>query len=94
MAKNLATLLVQKKLAACINIIPGLTSIYEWEGKLETGDECLLVIKSIKTSYSELEKIIHDSHPYELPEIITVPISGGLNDYLAWIHQQCQTKRI
>ena len=89
-AKKLATLLVQEKLAACINIIPGLTSIYEWQGKLETGNECLLVIKSIKKRYSDLEKTIHDSHPYELPEIITVPISGGLHDYLAWVGQHCQ----
>ncbi|MDH5435270.1 MAG: divalent-cation tolerance protein CutA [Gammaproteobacteria bacterium] len=89
-AKNLATVLVQHKLAACINIIPGITSIYEWEGKLESGTECLLMIKSIKSCYSRLEKIIRDSHPYELPEIITVPVSGGLNNYLIWLGQQCK----
>lgn len=89
-AKNLATLLVQEHLAACVNIIPGLTSIYEWEGKLETGSECLLIIKSVKKHYPELEKMIRDNHPYELPEIIAVSISDGLNDYLAWVGQQCQ----
>ena len=89
-AKKLATLLVQGKMAACINIIPGLTSIYEWEGKLETGTECLLVIKSTKERYPELEKMIHDNHPYELPEIITVPVTGGLSNYLGWVGQQCE----
>ncbi|MDH5190025.1 MAG: divalent-cation tolerance protein CutA [Gammaproteobacteria bacterium] len=89
-AKNLATLLVKNRMAACINIIPGLTSIYEWKGKLETGTECLLVIKSVKNSYPELEKMIRENHPYELPEIISVSVSGGLNEYLGWISQQCE----
>lgn len=84
-AEQLATSLVEQRLAACINIIPGLTSIYRWQGKLEKGTEVLLLIKSTQDRYAAVESAIRQQHPYELPEIIAVTLDEGLPDYLRWI---------
>jgi len=84
-AKELAGILVTRKLAACINILPKMTSIYEWQGKLELGEEHLLIIKTEQNRLAELQDTIKEAHPYELPEIIVVPIVGGYEPYLNWI---------
>ena len=84
-AKNIATDLVANELAACIQIIPGVQSYFRWSGKVEVSDEYLLFIKTTRQGYEQVEKSILKLHPYELPEIIAVPITGGLNDYLSWI---------
>jgi periplasmic divalent cation tolerance protein len=84
-AKKLARLLVEKKLAACVNILPGLTSIYSWEGQIESVQEHLLLIKSTKEHYQSIELTLFKHHPYEVPEIIAVPIERGLPEYLDWI---------
>lgn len=84
-AKNIATDLVANELAACIQIIPGVQSYFRWSGKVEVADEYLLFIKTTRHSYEQVEKSILKLHPYELPEIIAVPITGGLSDYLSWI---------
>jgi len=84
-AEQLATSLVEQRLAACINIVPGLTSIYRWQGKLEKGTEVLLLIKSTREHYSAVESAIRQQHPYELPEIIAVTLDEGSPDYLRWI---------
>ncbi len=78
-------MLIKKKLAACINIIPGITSVYEWQGEIESSQEHLLIIKSHQCQYPCIESAINEMHPYELPEIIAVPIEQGLPDYLQWI---------
>lgn len=85
LAEQLATQLVEQQLAACINILPSMTSIYKWQGKLEQGSEHLLMIKTTKDRYSALADYIHKQHPYELPEIIALPIEQGLPEYLQWI---------
>ena len=77
--------LVDKKVAACVNIVPGLTSIYEWKGKVCNDEECLLVIKSRKALFERIKKEILQLHPYELPEIISLQITDGLEQYLSWI---------
>jgi periplasmic divalent cation tolerance protein len=86
-AERLAAALVEKDIAACVNIIPGIQSVYHWKGKVEKDREWLLVIKAAADRYDTVEKTIVSLHPYELPEIIAVPISAGLPAYLAWIVQ-------
>ena len=84
-AESIASALLEQGLAACINIIPNIRSVYIWKGERVTGEEHLLLIKTPAICYSELEKAIKSRHPYELPEIIAVPIETGLPEYLAWI---------
>lgn len=84
-AETIANNLLNSKLAACINIFPGITSVYQWEGKIVNEKEFLLIIKSHATKYAEIEKNLLQNHPYELPEIIAVPVQRGLPDYLQWI---------
>lgn len=84
-AESIANTLVDKGVAACVSILPGITSVYRWQGKRESAQEHLLVIKSLHEAYQSLEQAIVALHPYELPEIIAVPITHGLAGYLAWI---------
>jgi periplasmic divalent cation tolerance protein len=85
-ANKIAQHLVTAKLAACINILPGITSVYEWQGKLETSHEHLLLIKTRDYHYATIEAEIKRLHPYELPEVISIAIEHGLPDYLKWIN--------
>jgi periplasmic divalent cation tolerance protein len=89
-AVQLANTLVDEALAACINIVPGLTSIYHWRGKHETGSEELLMIKTTRKQYPALQARIEALHRYELPEVIAVPIHVGLPAYLNWVDESCQ----
>jgi len=91
-AEDLAGHLITEKLAACVNIIAGITSVYEWQGKIETSQEQLLLIKSHADKYDAIEATIKTIHPYELPEIIAVPIERGLPEYLQWINKCLSTK--
>jgi periplasmic divalent cation tolerance protein len=84
-AEKIARLLVETNMAACVNILPGITSIYNWEGQIESAQEHLLLIKARTDYYQRIETTIRDLHPYELPEIIAVPIDRGLPEYLNWI---------
>lgn len=84
-ATRLARGLVENRLAACVNVIPGLTSVYPWKGKIETDRETLLVIKTRAGRFAALQEYIHHHHPYELPEIVAVPIEQGSEAYLNWI---------
>lgn len=86
-AKNLAEQLVSQRLAACVNIMPNVQSVYTWQGKIAHDHENLLIIKSRRSLYSEIEAKIKALHPYELPEIIMVTLDAGLPDYLNWINQ-------
>ena len=91
-AREVAKLLVTRKLAACINILPKMTSIYEWEDKLEQGEEHLLLIKTEQHLVTELQNTIKEIHPYELPEIIAVNIDAGYEKYLGWIRESTNRK--
>ena len=84
-ARQLAGLLVSRRLAACVQILPGLESHYRWRGKKETSKEVLLLIKTKTSSYKKLEEILLKNHPYEVPEIICLPITQGNKAYLNWI---------
>ena len=87
-AQTIASLLVEKRLAACVNIMPPVVSTYRWQGKVETASEVPLMIKTTTKRYPELEAAIRKAHPYEVPEIIALPIHAGLPDYLQWIDAQ------
>ena len=88
---KLAHALVERKLAACVNVVRGLVSHYQWKGELCRDNEALLMIK---TTYQRLEALIQaikDLHPYELPEIIALPIIDGLKGYLDWVKESVKT---
>jgi len=84
-ASSIAETLVSKKLAACVNIVKGIESVYQWQGKIEHDQEILLIIKTRQSLFSQLEQAIQELHNYELPEIIAVPLSSGEKNYLNWI---------
>ena len=90
-AKNIATDLVANKLAACVQVIPAIQSYFRWVGKVDSKEEYLLVIKTTTACYREVEKSIQALHPYELPEIVAVPISTGLAGYLKWLNDSTQS---
>lgn len=91
-AETMARALVEKKLAACVQITGPVMSTYRWQGKIETAEEWLCFIKTRRDLYSELEKSIKEIHPYETPEIIALPISGGSEDYLTWLNGEIKQK--
>ncbi len=84
-AQTIAKKLIDSKKAACVNIIPGIQSVYEWEGELCNENEILLFIKTTKENEKNVYRLIDDIHPYETPEIISLPILHGSKDYLNWI---------
>lgn len=84
-ALSLAARLVRQGLAACVSLQDGVTSHYRWKGKLERSREVLLTIKTERRLYGKVEKAIIKHHPYELPEIISLPVSRGSKKYLSWI---------
>ena len=87
-AEQLAHLLVEQRLAACVNIMPAMRSIYRWEDKLEEAREVAIQIKTVARHYSQLEAAIKAVHPYAVPEIIAISIVGGLPEYLDWVRQE------
>lgn len=84
-ALKLADTLIEQRLAACVNVHSGCTSVYRWQGKLEQASEVPVVIKTTAAAYARLEAAIRAFHPHELPEIISVPVVAGLAPYLDWI---------
>ena len=86
-ASRIATALLAEELAACVNCLPGIRSLYRWEGQIREDAEVLLVIKTSGARYGALEAVIRARHPYELPEIIALPVVAGARDYLDWIRQ-------
>lgn len=84
-ANAIALALVEEKLAACVNILPRVHSVYRWQGSVESASEIPLLIKTTAARYAALESRIGELHPYEVPEIIAVPIARGLPAYLNWL---------
>lgn len=91
-AERIARALVTDRLAACVNILPIAQSIYVWKGKVESAAEQLLLIKSRTRAFGAIEKRVLGLHPYELPELIAVPITNGLADYLSWLRNPDKTR--
>ena len=90
-AERLADLLVEKRLAACVNILAPCRSVYRWQGAVRHDEEHPLLIKTTAERYPALEQALRSGHPYELPEIIAVPIEGGLPAYLQWVAAETTT---
>ena len=91
MAMKLAHALMESRFAACVNVLPGATSVYRWQGKVESADEIPLLIKTTRARYAALEAEIRRLHPYELPEIVAVPLTLGLPAYLKWVADETIT---
>lgn len=90
-AERLADELIERRLAACVNILAPCRSVYRWKDAVQRDDEHPVLIKTTADRYPALEQAIRERHPYELPEIIAVPIANGLADYLAWVDTETKT---
>ena len=88
-AREISNELVTKNLAACANILPGVESIYRWKEQIESGNETLVLFKLSEDRQSAFQEQLRSLHPYEVPEIIFVPISSGLPEYLRWVTENC-----
>ncbi len=84
-ARSLARVLVESRLAACVNLMPGVQSVYRWQGEIEQASEIALLIKTTQKHYAQLQQAIISHHPYEFPEVIALPISNGYAPYLHWV---------
>jgi len=87
-ARQIGTEVVRRQLAACVSLCPAVTSIYRWKGEIEEAAEVLAVFKTTRAGFSALETAIRELHPYEVPEIVGVPIAEGSGGYLRWIDEQ------
>lgn len=83
--RDLARMLLHRRLAACVNIIPSVTSLYTWEGEICVDDEVLLMIKTARSVLDALTSAVSEDHPYDVPEIIALPITAGAEEYLRWL---------
>jgi periplasmic divalent cation tolerance protein len=92
-AGRLASILVDEGLAACVNILPEVTSVYRWEGRMQQDSEALLIIKSTSDRLDTLITRVSELHPYEVPEVIAHPITAGHEPYLNWIRACTEPKR-
>lgn len=89
-ARKAVRALVEERLVACGNIIPGVESIYEWKGAMETSNEVMVICKTTASRVESAQARLRSLHPYEVPEILRLPVAGGWPDYLAWVAAQCQ----
>ncbi len=80
--------MMEAGIAACVNLVPGLQSVYRWEGGLQCDDECLMLIKTTEDAFGRLSDWLRIRHPYELPELVAVPVTDGLPAYLEWVARQ------
>ena len=88
-AKMLAAHLVEHRLAACVNELAPCHSVYRWQGAVETATEIPLLIKTTRERYAAVEAALRELHPYDVPELIAVPVELGLPEYLAWARDEC-----
>ncbi len=89
-ARALAAALIGQRAAACVNVLAVCTSVYRWQEKVETASEVPVLMKTTRAAYPRLEKIVRELHPYELPELIAVPVEAGLPAYLGWVGQETE----
>jgi periplasmic divalent cation tolerance protein len=86
-AERIARALVERRLAACVNVVPGVVSVYRWKGAVERDEERLLVIKTRAERLEELRRALVELHPYEVPELLALPVEAGHGPYLAWLDE-------
>lgn len=86
--ERIASSLVEERLAACVNVVPGLRSVYRWRGKIEVDDEVLLLIKTAAARFEALCERVRELHPDEVPEIVATPVVRGLDSYLQWVRDE------
>lgn len=91
--ERLARLLVESALAACVQILPPMTSIYRWEGRIERAHESLLLIKTTRAAYPHLEAAIKTNHSYQTPEILALSVEAGSKGYLGWLEEMVASDR-
>ncbi|MEX2472076.1 MAG: divalent-cation tolerance protein CutA [Gemmatimonadota bacterium] len=84
-AERLGRVLVEERLAACVNVLPAITSIYRWEGRVETDEETLLMIKTSTGGFEALRRRVVELHPYDTPEVLTLDVRDGSREYLDWV---------
>jgi periplasmic divalent cation tolerance protein len=89
-AERIAAELVAARLAACVNVLAPVRSVYRWKGAVETADEVPLMVKTTRERYAALESALRAAHPYELPEIVALPVAAGLAPYLEWVAAETQ----
>jgi periplasmic divalent cation tolerance protein len=89
-AHKIAKLLVKEKKAACVNIVPGVDSLFHWKGKIDSARESLLLVKTRAPLLSEIISLVKEVHSYEVPEIIALPIIGGSEEYIKWLNSACR----
>ena len=89
-AHSIAELLVTERKAACVNIVPGVDSLFRWEGKLDSARESLLMVKTKGSLFPEVVELVKGTHSYEVPEIIALPTVAGSEDYLKWLDIACR----
>ena len=85
-AQRISSALIEARLAACVNIVTGICSLFWWEGKIDTADEALLIIKSTRSAFKKIVAAVKKTHSYDVPEVIALPIIDGNKDYLRWIN--------
>jgi periplasmic divalent cation tolerance protein len=90
--ERLAKLLVERELAACVQILPPMISIYRWQGAVERANEVLLLIKTTRAAYPRLETTIKENHPYQTPEIVALSVEAGSDEYLSWLAASVKTR--
>lgn len=83
--EKLARLLLERRLAGCVSLVPRMRSIYRWKGAIESAEECLLIVKSSRELFDQLRVILEEAHSYELPEVLALPIADGSPSYLNWL---------
>lgn len=89
-ASELARKMVGERVAACVNIIPHVRSIYRWEGRIQDEDEALMVIKTTVEREADLKNLMKQHHPYDVPELLFIPCDSGLDEYISWISESCR----
>jgi periplasmic divalent cation tolerance protein len=87
-AAKLARVLVEARVAACVTMVPGARSVYRWQGAVESAAECLLIIKSSRQLFEPLRMALEEAHPYDVPEVLAMPVVEGSANYMNWLEEQ------